>query len=917
MFASFFSRCRRLLVGLSCLLAPLAAADSLALFYGQNPPLAELQAFDHVVVEPGHLQTPPSDSTSRWYAYVSVGEVHPQRPYRAKMPAGWLIGRNQDWGADIVDQSQPDWPRFFVDEVVAPLWQRGYRGLFLDTLDSYQIVAKTPESRTAQEQGLARLIRTIRQRYPQMKLIANRGFEILPQVAGQLDMLVAESLYQGWDAGKRSYRKVPEADRVWLRDKLRDVQQRYRLPVAAIDYVDPAQRELARETARLIAADGFVPWVANPALDTIGISNIELSPRKVLVFYDSAENQKLIDSTVTRYLLMPLQYLGLVPELRDLRQPPPDGVLTGRYAGIVVWSFSGQAARLEGWLQQQARQGMKLALIGDMASNGTPASLQAWGLQAVAPGAGSDRLEISHQHPAVGLEVAPLPQNTHLRPFRLRNDPGSEPWLTLRRNGQPVSDAIAITSWGGYVLTPFVVLELPNERQRWVIDPFRFLQSALRLPAQPVPDVTTDVGRRSLLIHVDGDGFASRAEIPGTPFASEVMLQQVLRKYRLPATVSVIEGETGSSGLFAGISPTLENIAKQIFAEPYVEVASHSFSHPFQWQKLGNGEGSDEGYNLAIKNYRFDLRREIDGSAEYINRRLAPRGKQVAVFLWTGDCDPGSDALAQAERAGLLHMNGGDTLITRSNPTLTGVAPLGLPKNGQFQVFAPNQNENVYTNNWTGPFYGFDRVIETFEMTDSPRRLKPINIYYHTYAASKLATLKSLHKIHDWALRQQPHPVFASDYIRRVQDFNRISIARSGEGWQIRGASQLRQLRLDPALGYPDLRASRNVIGYKRNGNDLYVHLGDSDALLVLQPGAAQQPHLVDANAKVRSWRWTGNGFEASLAGQVGLEFALANIKSCQIRADNALLKPSRIIDGVSHFQLDRNAVASLRAECR
>ena len=47
-----------------------------------------------------------------------------------------------------------------------------------------------------------------------------------------------------------------------------------------------------------------------------------------------------------------------------------------------------------------------------------------------------------------------------------------------------------------------------------MLDPFRFLQAALRLPPMPAPDVTTDNGRRSLLIHVDGDGFASRAEIP-------------------------------------------------------------------------------------------------------------------------------------------------------------------------------------------------------------------------------------------------------------------------------------------------------------------------------------------------------------------------------------------------------------------
>ena len=54
-------------------------------------------------------------------------------------------------------------------------------------------------------------------------------------------------------------------------------------------------------------------------------------------------------------------------------------------------------------------------------------------------------------------------------------------------------------------------------------------------------------------------------------------------------------------------------------------------------------------------------------------------------------------------------MNGGDTTITRSQNSWTRIAGLGIPKGGNFQVFAPNQNENVYTKDWTGPFYGFER----------------------------------------------------------------------------------------------------------------------------------------------------------------------------------------------------------------
>ncbi|MGC7969982.1 hypothetical protein ACP3WE_24460, partial [Salmonella enterica] len=74
-------------------------------------------------------------------------------------------------------------------------------------------------------------------------------------------------------------------------------------------------------------------------------------------------------------------------------------------------------------------------------------------------------------------------------------------------------------------------------------------------------------------------------------------------------------------------------------------------------------------------------------------------------------------------------MNGGDTMITRSRNTWTDIAAQGVRKQGWYQVFAPNQDENVYTGNWTGPFYGFERAIESYELTGEPVRFKAVDIY--------------------------------------------------------------------------------------------------------------------------------------------------------------------------------------------
>ena len=167
---------------------------------------------------------------------------------------------------------------------------------------------------------------------------------------------------------------------------------------------------------------------------------------------------------------------------------------------------------------------------------------------------------------------------------------------------------------------------------------------------------------------------------------------------------------------------------------------------------------------------------EIGGSANYI-QQLLPEGEKVKILQWSGNCVATPEALAETVKAGLLNINGGDTLITRSLKSWTQMGGLGLYNGDNYQVYAPNQNENVYTHLWKGPFYGYERVIETFELTETPYRFKPINIYYHLYAVTKTASLGALNKVYQWALQQAVNPVFTSDYIHKVLDFNHLGRA--------------------------------------------------------------------------------------------------------------------------------------------
>ncbi|ORC49419.1 hypothetical protein B2G74_15510 [Burkholderia sp. A27] len=252
--------------------ADAGVAPSIALFYGAQPPVSRLREFDVAVIEPDSGFEPLRHKSARtaWFAYVSVGEVTPQRSYYAAIPKAWLVGDNAVWGATVIDQDAADWPAFYVEHAIAPLWKKGYRGFFLDTLDSYRLVAKTEATRARQERGLVAVVRAIKARFPRARLIFNRGFEILPQVHSLVSAVAFESLYRGWDQAGQRYTEIAPADREWLLGQAKAIREQYRLPVLAIDYCAPADDACATQTASRISAAGIVPYVTDGGLQTVG-----------------------------------------------------------------------------------------------------------------------------------------------------------------------------------------------------------------------------------------------------------------------------------------------------------------------------------------------------------------------------------------------------------------------------------------------------------------------------------------------------------------------------------------------------------------------------------------------------------------------------------------------------------------------
>ncbi|HEY1110938.1 MAG TPA: endo alpha-1,4 polygalactosaminidase, partial [Opitutaceae bacterium] len=755
------------------------------------------------------------------------------------------------------------WAEFLVDELATAAAKRGFDGFFLDTLDSVETIS--PDRRPAAIAGLVATIQRLRRAFPTKRIVVNRGFFVFDAVRDAIDGVVVESLYETFDSATKQYRSVPEAETEALLAALAPIAASGRA-VYILDYADPRQPVAAATAAMKIRARGFHAFVSTPDLDGDVLGPLRPTARRICAFYGNLttiqEDQVRwpAESFTAQKLQLPLEWLGYevdyfrIDSANDLPQLDSD------YRAVVLprsWEIPVQTeGTLVDWLLAQREAGRKILIFGFPFRDPEQQArfLKAMGIS----GSGatlSPPLTLQTRTKAPGffdfevqVPLVPIGHRNLQAPADARLLMSVE---ATRPSAAPVRfDAVFTCAWGGMAFEPYVTFRRADFREFWNLDPFAFLQAALGDSENPVPDATTRNGRRMLLTHIDGDGFSNFSRVEAGQRSAEIIRDRILKKYPYPATVSIIEAEL--RGLIrtqrTDDAPTLEAIARDIFKLPQVEIASHSFSHPFFWIAGDRTEAfyDEQNLDLKIPYDKLDLQREIEGSVLYIDEKLAPPDRKTRVFLWSGNCRPPPEALAIVRKLGLENLNGGDTIISARNRTVMAVAPRTMPWGDELQIYAPNQNENVYTNNWRGPLFGtFGHVIETFQLTEAPRRLKPMNIYYHFYSGDYPSSLQALEKIYEWVGTQSPHPIEVSHYARLARDTRGTEIFSAGhERWLIVNRGESRTVRMPALQGARiDLARSRGILGWKIDQGQAYVHT-DGSPIAVLALAAEPRDHL-------------------------------------------------------------------------
>jgi hypothetical protein len=635
--------------------------------------------------------------------------------------------------------------------------------------------------------------------------------------------------------------------------------------------------------------------------------------RRVLALYDSSETVeeedddenvtlRPIDSEVSlvhTLAELPLNHLGIAVDYHDVNSgqfPGPEEMK--KYRGVITW-FSDNKMKAPdlylGWVQEQVLAGRRVIVMEylgayqDLAGEPTDPALVATAFDAIGGkhlGNWTDDASIiavkQKDDEVMGFEQSLPGRFDHYEQYQA--NVGTKVYMQLERTDMEgsASDVVWSGPGGGYVKIGMSHTETRLGQRyvvRWLLNPFRFFEDALGINNWPRADFTTLNGRRIFYMHIDGDGLDTITELDYKSRCGEIIRRDVLTKYDLPVTASVVIGLTAPPPY--GLGTLIDtNVARAIFRLDNVEIGSHGYAHPMDWRAGAKSELSVPG----LPDYVLSGDSEVSETIKYINEHLAPPGKTCRIMLWTGWCNPTETQLQSAYDSGVRNLNGGDPRMDSHYPSYAHMVSPVHQVGSLLQYQTSAANEYILTDDWTPPYYRFQNVVQTFENTGSPKRVVPVNIYIHYYIARNFPAFEGLLNTLAWVLKQPLAPIFTSEYVDIARDFQWVRMAQTAANkWVVRKGESLRTLRFDRPDVHVNLSDSKGVSGYAQD-KDLgvtYVHLSaDTEVTVVLADRAPTKPFPWTATHPIEKFKVAGTDLSFETGGVGVRSFEIASLKA-------------------------------------
>ncbi len=692
-----------------------------------------------------------------------------------------------------LDATHPRWPSVVIHELVEEAAERGFDGVVLTELNTI--------SHDAERAAVLQVLELLKSAYPDKLLFIENGFDLLSEGRRSLDgILLIESTEAG--DSERTARRVRGASRLGVQPYV----------VAFADPENPS--DISSRTSQFREM-GAIPFFTTPALEGVNLGPLLEITRRILVLHSGAARE----SFTAQVLHGSLEWLGYEMIYQDAGSNTAQNLLPSHIgvSGVIL----DQSLKLTEDRQKNLAS-MVVALVGQkvpLLITGLPWQneadilkvLPALGLQ----GTGQKTKEIgkaSIRHADTAFVMDQLSLSARVHDLRdLQASPDSQVLISVRNNAGSgsIHDQVFLSHWGGVWLDPLAVEAGPQ------VNPLSFLESWLSTQAlAPVADTISLDGRRLLVSQISSEGFADTTSLPEMPIAAEAMTDRILKRYALPFTIALCEGDL--RGWTPGHEPRealrLQEAARTMLNLAEVESASNSYSRPENWVASASLSGV---LNASAPIEKKGLEREIMGSLAYIHREFLGRTDRVAVMSWPQGAIPSVEAVAFSRSMGVENAE----LIQPT--TVAGRSPALAPRTwGHDNTF-----QTLLKSSRLADTLNADAFIEDARKQGQDRWLSPVQVTLNFKDVKTETSLRQVERVLDWCASQPLQAITVGDYARLARDAARTRIFQtSPTSWIIVNAGHARTLRLPASAGVPDLSRCTGVSGYVQQGDQIYIH---------------------------------------------------------------------------------------------
>jgi polysaccharide biosynthesis protein PelA len=225
-------------------------------YYGKGN-MAALTRYSRAVLQPSHYTSLELNWLRRHgvetLAYLDISSKSTSKP--------WQGADNKEvsssWGKQFVRQGAT-WTQPVLEQVKT-VFELGFAGVFLDTLESDEI---TPFRRLEKLELIAEVRSLANNNAQRRTLLVNRGFQLMPELLDFVNGVVFEAFSTRWQP-KNGYSISAKHELAWSATIALELKRK-NVPVYALDYADTA--ELKHFAKRRAEHFGFTSLIANREL---------------------------------------------------------------------------------------------------------------------------------------------------------------------------------------------------------------------------------------------------------------------------------------------------------------------------------------------------------------------------------------------------------------------------------------------------------------------------------------------------------------------------------------------------------------------------------------------------------------------------------------------------------------------------